>query len=72
MHYPSIYKEITDYAFSNKCCSVNCIYNLVETHSIIQVAKAMQLARANVYHTNANFAHEELRDLLKYSPCRDT
>jgi hypothetical protein len=65
MHFPSICKEITDYDFSKKCCNVNCIYNLVYTHSIIQVAKASQLARANAYHTNAECAHEELQDLLK-------
>jgi len=26
-------------------------------------------ARKNVYHTNANCAHEELRDLLKSGQC---
>ena len=72
MHYQSICKKIADYAFSKRCCNVNCIYNLVETHIIIQVAKAMPLARANVYHINVNFSHEELRDLLKSGQCRDT
>jgi len=72
MHYPSIGKEIANYAFSKKFCSVNCIYNLVETHNIIQVTTAVQKARTNVYHTNANFAHEELRDLLKSGQCYDT
>jgi len=72
MHYPGICKEIANYAFSKKCCSVNCIYNRVETHNIIQVAKAIQKARANGYHTNANFAHEELRYLLKTDRCRYT
>jgi hypothetical protein len=73
MHFLSICKQITDYTFSKKCCSViNCIYNLVETHSIIQVAKAVHLARANVYHANANCAHEKLRYLLKSGQCRDT
>jgi hypothetical protein len=71
-HFPSICKEITDYAVSKKCCSINCIYNLVETHNILQVANAVQSARKNVYHTNANCAHEELRDLLKSGQCRDT
>ena len=72
MHYPNICKEITDYAFSKKWCSVSCINNLVETHNIIQVAKAVQKARENVYHTNANFEHDELRDLLKSSQCHNT
>ncbi len=31
----------------------------------------MQSTRANVYHTNSNIAHEELRDLIKPSQCRD-
>ena len=64
-HFPSICKDITEYAVSKKCCSINCIYNLVETHNILQVANAVQSARKNVYHTNANCAHQELRDLLK-------
>jgi hypothetical protein len=71
-HFQSICKEITDYAVSKKCCSINCIYNLVETHNILQVANAVQSARKNVYHTNANCAHEELRVLLKSGQCRDT
>ncbi len=70
MHFPSIYKEITYYAFVKKCCSVNYIYNLVETNNLIQVAMTVQLARASVYHTNANIAHEELRDMS--STCHDT
>jgi hypothetical protein len=32
----------------------------------------MQDARANVYHTNAIFAHEELRYLLKSGQCHYT
>ena len=71
MHYPCICKEITEDAFSKKCCSVNCIYNLVETHNIIQVEKEVKLARVNVYHTNASFAHDELGDLLKSGQWRD-
>jgi hypothetical protein len=71
-HFESICKEITDYAVSKKCCSINCIYNLVKTHNILQVANAVQLARKNVYHTNANCAHVELRDLLKSGQCQDT
>ena len=71
-HFPSICKDITEYAVSKKCCSINCIYNLVETHNILQVANAVQSARKNVYHTNANCAHQELRDLLKSGQCRDT
>ena len=70
MHYPST--EIIDYAFSKKYCSVNYIHNLIETHNTIQVAKAVQKARANVYHTIANFAHEELRDLLMSGQCHYT
>ena len=72
MHHPSICKKIIDYAFSKKCCSVSCICNIVETHNIIQFAMAVQKARANVYHTNTHFAHEELRDLLKSGQCHDT
>jgi hypothetical protein len=71
-HFQSICKEITDYAVKKKCCSINCIYNLVEKHNILQIANAVLSARKNVYHTNANCAHEELRDLLKSGQCRDT
>ena len=45
LHFPSMCKEITDYAVSKKCCSINCIYNLVETQNILQVANAVQSAR---------------------------
>jgi hypothetical protein len=70
-HFPSICNDITKYAVSKKCWSINCIYHLVETHNILQVANAVQSARKNVYHTNANCAHQELRDLLKSGQCRD-
>jgi hypothetical protein len=32
----------------------------------------VEKARANVYHTDANFAHEELRDLIKSGQCHYT
>ena len=70
MHYPSNCKEIIDNAFSKKCRSVNLIFNLVETHNIIQVAKAVRKARVNVYHIIENFAHEQRRDLLKFGQCQ--
>jgi len=31
-----------------------------------KVASAAHLAQSDVYHTNANHAHEELRELLKF------
>ncbi len=72
MHLPSICKEITNYAFSKKCCNVNCIYSLVANNNIIKVSKAMQAARAHVYHINSNISHDELRYMLKSGLCRDT
>ena len=56
----------------NRCCSGNCILKLVEKFNINKVASAVHLARSDVCHTNANHAHEELRELLKFGRCRDT
>ena len=57
--------ELTTYAFKHKCCTHNCIHQLVTKFNIDLVTKAVHKARENVYHTNANHAHVELRDLLK-------
>jgi len=72
MDYARICSEITNYVVSQKCCSGKCLYHLVEKYNIFQVGKAVQLARADVYHTNANCAHSELRDLLKFGQCATT
>ena len=55
-----------------KCCSGNCILKLVEKFNINKVASAIHLARLDVYHTNANHAHEEIRELLKFGRCQGT
>ena len=57
--------ELTTYAYKHKCCSHNCIHQLVLKFNIDLVTKAVHKARENVYHSNANHAHVELRDLLK-------
>ena len=72
MNFQTISTEIVECAFKQKRCSVNCIYKLVETHDMIQIAKALDSTRANVYHTNAHLAHAELRNLLKFGQCVDT
>ena len=36
------------------------------------MAKAVHLARKDVYHTNANNAHVELREVLKFGRCKST
>ncbi len=36
------------------------------------MAKAVHLARKDVYHTNANHAHVELREGLKFGRCKST
>jgi len=55
-----------------KCCSGNCILKLVENFNINKVAYVVHLARSDVYQTNANHAHKELRELLKFGRCPDT
>ena len=44
----------------------------MKKHNILQVAKSVHLARASVYHTNANHAHVELREVLKFGRCKST
>jgi len=61
--------ELTTYAFKHKCCTNNCIHQLVSKFNIDLVTKAVHNARKQVYHTNANHAHVELRDLLKTGLC---
>ena len=51
---------------TKKCCSCNCISKLVEKYSFNNVAKTVHLARKDVYDTNANLAHVELREVLKF------
>ena len=72
MDYAKICSEMTDYAVNQKCCNGKCLHRLVEKYNIFQVGKAVQLAREDVYHTNANCAHSELRDLLKFGQCATT
>ena len=61
--------ELTTYAYKHKCCTHNCIHQLVVKFNIDLVTKAVHSARQHVYHTNANHAHVELRDLLKTGLC---
>ena len=55
-----------------KCRSGNCILKLVEKFTFNKVSSAAHLARSDIYHTNANHAHEELQELLKFGKCPDT
>ena len=43
-----------------------CILELVKQFTTAKVAKIVHLARKNVYHTNANYAHSELRHFLQF------
>ena len=64
MDFANIAVDIATFAYKKCCCSKNCILDLVKRYSSDKVAEAVHLARKNVYHTNANFAHSELRNLL--------
>jgi hypothetical protein len=55
-----------------KCCSGNYILKLVEKLNINKLASAVHLARSDVYHTTANHAHEEPREILKFGIYLDT
>ena len=68
----TIYIDLANYAFKHKCCSSNCIHGFVETYNMSDLAKAVLTARQNVYHTNANHAHRELRDILRTGCCKST
>jgi adenylate cyclase class IV len=74
LDFPVIAISIAEWAYmeTKKCFSGNCILKLVEKVNINKVAFAAHLARSDVYHTNANHAHEELRELLKIGRCQDT
>jgi hypothetical protein len=72
MDFSSIAVHVATCAYKKKCCSCNCILKLVEKYSINNVAKAVHLARKDVYHTNANHAHVELREVLKFGRCNST
>ena len=74
LHIPSIAISIAKWAYlkEKRCCSGNCIFTLVEKYTLDKVAFAVHLARSDTYHTNANRAHEELRELLKFGRCPDT
>ena len=74
MHIPAIAVNLAKWAYleEKRCCSENCILKLVEKFTLNKVASAVHLARTDVYHTNANHAHEELRELLKFGRCPDT
>ncbi len=43
-----------------------CILELVNKFTTDKVAEAFQVARKNVYRTDANYAHSELRHLLHF------
>jgi hypothetical protein len=60
------------YLEEKKCCSGNCILKLVDKFNINKVASVVHLARSDIYHANANHAHEELRELLKLGRCQDS
>jgi hypothetical protein len=74
LHIPSIAISIAKWSFlkEKRCCSGNCILSLVEKYTLDKVASAVHLARSDTYHTNANHAHEELRELLKLGTCPET
>jgi hypothetical protein len=73
MHKPTIALSITKWAYveEKKCCSGNCILKLIQKFTFDKVVCAIHLARSDVYHTNANHAHEELRELLKFGRCAE-
>ena len=73
LYIPTIAQSITKWAYvdEKKCCSGNCILNLIRKYSFDKVIRAIHLARSDVYHTNANRAHEELRELLKFGRCAE-
>ena len=74
MDIPAIAINIAKWAYSEekRCCSGKCIFKLVENFTLDKVVSAVHLARSDVYHTNANHAHEELRELLKFGRCPET
>jgi predicted metal-binding protein len=66
MDFAQIAVDVATFAYKNRCCSKNCILELVKQFTTDKVAEAVHLARKNVYHTNANHAHSELRHLLQF------
>ena len=58
--------DVATFAYKQRCCTQNCILELVKQFTIDKIAKVVHLARNNVYHTNANYAHSELRHLLQF------
>jgi len=70
LHIPAIAIGIAKLAYLKKkrCCSGSCILTIVEKCTLNKVVSAVHLARSNAYHTNANHAHGELREMSIY--CR--
>lgn len=66
MDFAHIAVDVATFAYTNRCCSKHCILELVKQFTTDKVAEAVHLARKNVYHTNANHAHSELRHLLQF------
>ena len=65
MSFVAIEGSAATWAYKKKCGSCNRFFNLVEKYTVNNFAKAYHLLRQDVYHTNANHAHEELRELFK-------
>ena len=66
MDFANIAVDVVTCAYNRRCCSTNCIFELVKIITTAKVAEAINIARKNVYHTSANYAHSELRHLLKF------
>jgi len=66
MDFANIAVDVATFAYKQRCCTKNCILELVKKFTIDKIAEAVHLARKNVYYTNANYAHSELRHLLQF------
>ena len=66
MDFANIAVDVATFAYKQRCCTKNCILELVKQYTTDKVAEAVLQARKNVYHTNANHAHSELRNLLQF------
>ncbi len=66
MDFANIAVDVATFAYKQRCFTKNCILELVKQYTTDKVAEAVLLARKNVYHTNANHAHSELRHLLQF------
>ena len=49
MDFAQIAVDVATFAYKNRCCSKNCILELVKQFTTDKVAEAVHLARKNVY-----------------------